>query len=155
MASTINSLYMLTEMTGRRSNEQRRVIIGTFEMRHRHFWVSVISLAPGLLLMLMLMPAIKEWAVLIPPVTLGLGFLFAEARSRTGLKQRYYKDLIAKAKSNINQFTLAGHPIEVSGAKFGAITATSVPLHPSPTAAGSDLIEVAQSPAPRRRGGSR
>lgn len=135
MASSINSLYMLTEMTGRRSNEGRTMVLSGFEMKNRHFWIAVFSVGPGLMLMLLLMPAIGQWSVLVPVLTGIVGFILAEARSRTGLKERLYKDLIAKSKANLGKFVLCGHPIEVHDYRFGRITRTAAPLTP-PTETG-------------------
>ncbi|XKH58639.1 hypothetical protein LG293_16440 (plasmid) [Citricoccus nitrophenolicus] len=147
MASTINSLYMLTEMTGRRSNENRTVVIASFEMRARHFWVAAFSLVPGLLVLLLMLPAMGQWAIVWPLLFVVAAFLITETRTRTGLKQRVYKELAAKKVSRDGQFILAGHPIDPRSAEFGAITQTAIPLTPPASHGQATFIDITEATA--------
>lgn len=147
MASTINSLYMLTEMTGRRSNENRTVVIASFEMRARHFWVAAGSLVPGLLFLLIMMPLMGQWSIVWPVLFVGVAFLIAETRTRTGLKQRVYKEMLAKKKSRDGEFLLAGHPIDPRSTEFAAITQTAIPLKPPAGHDRAGFIDITKAAA--------
>lgn len=142
MGTTINSLYTLTDMTGRRANDNRTVVVATIEMKSRHMVIVICSVIPGMLVMLMTLPAMGQWALVFPVVFVGIGFLASEARTRTGLKQRIYKDMLAKSKAHLNEFVLSGHPIDPGGSEFGVIHQTAVPLKPGPQADKTAFIDI-------------
>lgn len=142
MATSINSLYMLTGMTGRRANENRTIVVATFEMKSRHFWIAAFALVPGLLMLLILMPAIGQWSILAPVIIVGLAFLATEARTRTGLKQRVYRDMVAKARSQEGKFLLCGHEVNPTSHVFGVVSQTAVPLQRPASADRDELITI-------------
>lgn len=125
--SGINSLFLLTDYTGRTSNQGRTTVIGTVEMKLRTAVIGGIALVPGFLLMLIVMPFLGTWSILAVPLVEGLAFLLIEKRSNEGLKLRTYQTLRDKKRSNLNEFRICGEPIQVSKQEFGYIRQMTVP----------------------------
>lgn len=125
--SGINSLFLLTDYTGRTSNQGRTTVIGTVEMKLRTAVIGGIALVPGFLLMLIVMPFLGTWSILAVPLVEGLAFLLIEKRSNEGLKLRTYQTLRDKKRSSLNEFRICGEPIQVSKQEFGYIRQMTVP----------------------------
>ena len=89
--ASINSLYLLTPMTGRTSGDDRTTVIGTVEMKWRTFWIVVFALIPGAILTGVFFPMINTWALLWMPIVVGAAFLLIERRSKEGLQLRTYQ----------------------------------------------------------------
>ena len=142
--SSINSLFLLTDYTGRTSNQGRTTVIGTVEMKLRTAIIGGIALVPAFLLMLIVMPFVGTWSILAVPAVLGLTFLLIEGRSKEGLRLRTYQTMRDKYRSHLNEFRLCGEPIDPSGAGFGYIRQMALPTenlgdakHPAP----ADVID--------------
>ena len=127
--ATINSLYLLTPMTGRTSSADRTTVIGTVEMKWRTFWIAVLAMVPGGILAAIFFPMLQSWALLWIPLVEGAAFLLIERRSREGLRLRTYQAMFDKKRSNINTFHLCGQPVHVGGEGFGTIRQITVPVH--------------------------
>lgn len=125
--SSINSLFLLTDYTGRTSNQGRTTVIGTVEMKLRTAVIGGIALVPAFLLMLILIPFVGTWSILAVPTVLGLAFLLIERRSNEGLRLRTYQTMRDKYRSNLNEFRLCGEPIDPSGADFGLVRQMALP----------------------------
>jgi hypothetical protein len=126
--STINSLYLLTGMTGRSSGSERTMIIATVEMKFRSFWIALIALVPGGILTAMFYPLIDIWAVLWIAIVEGAAFFLIERRTADGLRLRTYEAMFDKKKSNLNNFYLCGQPIQVEGTPYGTIQQITAPV---------------------------
>lgn len=119
---------MLTEYTGRTSNQDRTTVIGTVEMRIRTFWVAGISILPAFLLMLITLPLLGVWSALFIPLTIGLALLLIERRSKDGLRLRTYESLRDRTRSSLNEFRFCGEPITVLGGDFAYVRQIALPV---------------------------
>lgn len=136
--STINSLYLLTGMTGRTSGSERTMIVATVEMKFRSFWIALIALVPGFILMMMFFPLIDSWSMLWVAIVEFAAFFLIERRTTDGLRLRTYQAMFDKKRSNLNVFYLCGQPIEVQGTPYGTIQQITAPVHREKT----DSIEA-------------
>ncbi|ACL42373.1 hypothetical protein Achl_4422 (plasmid) [Pseudarthrobacter chlorophenolicus A6] len=127
--ATINSLYLLTPMTGRTSGADRTTVIGTVEMKWRTFWIAVIAMVPAGILTAFFFPMLQSWAMLWIPLVEGAAFLLIERRSKDGLRLRTYQAMFDKKRSAVNTFYLCGMPVDVTGETFGTIRQITVPVH--------------------------
>lgn len=127
--ATINSLYLLTPMTGRTSGADRTTVIGTVEMKWRTFWIAVFAMVPAGILTALFFPMLQSWALLWIPLIEGGAFLLIERRSKEGLKLRTYQAMFDKKRSAVNTFYLCGMPVDVTGETFGTIRQITVPVH--------------------------
>lgn len=127
--ASINSLYLLTPMTGRTSGADRTTVIGTVEMKWRTFWIAVLAMVPAGILTALFFPMLQSWALLWIPLIEGGAFLLIERRSNEGLKLRTYQALFDKKRSNVNTFYLCNQPVDVSGETFGTIRQITVPVY--------------------------
>lgn len=127
--STINSLYLLTGMTGRNSGSERTMIVATVEMKFRSFWIALIALVPGGILTAMFYPLIDIWAILWIALVEGAAFFLIERRTADGLRLRTYEAMFDKKKSSPNTFYLCGQPIQVEGTPYGTIQQITAPVH--------------------------
>lgn len=141
--ASINSLYLLTPMTGRESGAERTTVIGTVEMRLRTFWIGLFALGPGAILTMIFYPMLDVWALLWLIIIEVAAFWLFEKRQSDGLKLRTWQGLFDKKKSNLNTFFLCGQPISVSDSKFGQIRMTAAPVTPP---AADDIFEF-EAPA--------
>lgn len=127
--AAINSLYLLTPMTGRTSGSDRTTVIGTVEMKWRTFWIGVFAMVPGGILTAVFFPMLNTWALLWFPIVVGAAFMLIERRSKEGLQLRTYQAMFDKKRSNVNTFYLCGQPVDVSGERFGTIRQVTVPVY--------------------------
>ena len=127
--ATINSLYLLTPMTGRSSGADRTTVIGTVEMKWRTFWIAAIAMVPAGILTAVFFPMLQSWALLWIPLVEGAAFLLIERRSKEGLKLRTYQAMFDKKRSNVNTYYLCGMPVDVTGEQFGTIRQITVPVY--------------------------
>jgi hypothetical protein len=127
--STINSLDLMTGMTGRTSGSERTMIVATVEMKFRSFWIALIALVPGGILMAMFFPLINTWSVLWVVAVEIAAFFLIERRTAEGLRLRTYQAIVDKKKSNLNVFYLCGQPIEVEGTQYGTIQQITAPVY--------------------------
>ncbi|HEX9229306.1 MAG TPA: hypothetical protein VF885_22130 [Arthrobacter sp.] len=126
--SSINSLYLLTGMTGRSSGSERTMIVATVEMKFRSFWIALIALVPGGILTAMFYPLIDIWAILWIAIVEGAAFFLIERRTSDGLRLRTYEAMFDKKKSSLNTFYLCGQPIQVEGTPYGTIQQITAPV---------------------------
>lgn len=129
MASSINSLYLLTDMTGRASGSERTMIVATLEMKMRTFWIALAAAVPGLILTALFYPMVGLFAMAWLALTEAAAFFLIERRTADGLRLRTYQTLLDKKRSNQGTFYLCGQPIDVGGSEFGTIQQITAPVH--------------------------
>lgn len=145
MASSINSLYLLTHMTGKTSGANRTTVIGTVEMRLRTFWIGLGALVPGAILTACFYPVIGVYSFLLVPLAEFAAFYLIERRTREGLRLRTYQAMNDKRRAKDGVFYLCGQPLEVTETPFGTIQQISVPV------AGISDVPFRDTPAPAPR----
>lgn len=138
--ANINSLYLLTPMTGRTAGSDRTMIIMTVEMKWRSFWIALAAFIPGLILTVIFTPMLGAWALLWLAGIEAAAFYLIERRSKDGLRLRTYQSMFDKKRSNLNVFYLCGSPIEITGTQFGTIQQVTAPVHK--TTEDPDLSDV-------------
>ena len=95
--AVINSLYLLTDMTGRASGSERTMIVATMEMKMRTFWIALAAAVPGLILTALFYPMVGIWALAWLALSEGAAFFLIEKRTADGLRLRTYQTLLDKA----------------------------------------------------------
>jgi hypothetical protein len=105
------SVYSLTDLTGRRKNAGRTMIISGIEVGRRTLIVTSVSFIASLLPTLILFPLLGALTfVIVPPVFIIAGFLFFEGRSRKGLQLRRYEAYLDKRKADPSTFYVCFQP---------------------------------------------
>lgn len=127
--AAINSLYLLTDMTGRASGSERTMIVATLEMKMRTFWIALAAAVPGLILTALFYPMIGIWAMAWLALSEGAAFFLIEKRTADGLRLRTYQTLLDKKRSNKDAFYLCGQPVDVGSTEFGTIQQITAPVH--------------------------
>lgn len=132
---------MLTDYTGRTSNQDRTTVIGTVEMRYRTFWVAGIAILPAFLIMIITLPFFGVWSTLAIPGTIGLALLLIERRSKDGLRLRTYQTIRDRNRSSLNEFRLCGEPITVLGSDFAYVRQIALPVDAADEKTAADDFE--------------
>lgn len=127
--AAINSLYLLTDMTGRASGSERTMIVATLEMKMRTFWIGLAAAVPGLILTALFYPLVGIWALTWLVLTEAAAFFLIEKRTADGLRLRTYQTLLDKKRSNKDTFYLCGQPVDVGSTEFGKIQQITAPVH--------------------------
>lgn len=125
MAGQVNSLYLLTELTGKQASAGRTAVIGTFEMKWRHLWIGIFALVPGLLLTMIFVGPLGPSAILlIPAVEIAAFYLFAK-RQRDGLRLHTWRAVLDRKKATTNKFTLCGQVLDLDSIPMVQILSSS------------------------------
>lgn len=84
------SIYSLTHLTGRRRNDQRRIVVARFEVRRAPFFASLAGMGAAVPLAAISAPLIGVWAIAWLPVgALAFNLLFT-ARQRGSMQLRHF-----------------------------------------------------------------
>lgn len=123
------SVYSLTDLTGRRKNAGRTMIISGIEVGRRALIVTSVSFVASLLPMLLLFPLLGALTfVTVPPLFIIIGFVFFETRTRKGLQVRRYELFIDKRKADPGTFFVCFKPV-TDGLGFGRIVNSTEAVH--------------------------
>ncbi|WP_156877135.1 hypothetical protein [Pseudoclavibacter soli] len=122
-------MYSLTELTGRKRNEDRTIVIATFEASKKAWVSGLVGAAGGTLLLIPLM--------LISPAIPVLGAVFGAIaavwlvthRTRTGLQQPLYRKILDRkaAKQLHGQLLMCMRPVR-TGAGLSHVIKSSRPV---------------------------
>lgn len=104
-------VYSLTELTGRNRNENRRMVVMTFELKRRTFLISIASFAASLPLTALAGFLLGVWALMVPVAFIGLGLWLWDSRQRKGLKLLNYQAIVDVRKSQNGVLYAAGQPV--------------------------------------------
>ena len=132
------SVYSLTDLTGRRKNVGRTMIISGIEVGRQTLIVFSISAVISIIPTLFFFFIFGALAIVIVPtlVIAGAFFLFV-GRSRKGLQLQRYKALNDQRKADPSTFYVCFQPT-TAGIGFGRVVASSEvvykPLENTPTA---------------------
>lgn len=147
--ATVNSLYLLTGMTGRNSGSERTMVVATFEMKWRSFWIALIAFVPGAALTAMFYPLLDAYAMLWIVATEAAAFVLIEQRAKEGLGLRRYQAILDKKKSSQSTFYLCGQPLQLEGETFGIIQQITAPVPRKEDLDVLDLFDIQNSEAHR------
>lgn len=104
-------VYSLTALTGRSRNENRRMVVMTFEVKRRTFLVSLASFALSLPLTGIAGIIFGVWALIVPVVFIAGGLWMWDSRQRKGLKLLNYQAIIDSRKAANGTLYVAGQPV--------------------------------------------
>lgn len=104
-------VYSLTELTGRNRNENRRMVVMTFEVKRRSFMVSIISFAISLPLTGLVGIVAGVWALIVPVIFIIAGLWLWDSRQRKGLKLLNYQAIVDGRKAKNGVLYAAGQPV--------------------------------------------
>ncbi|MBN9214136.1 MAG: hypothetical protein J0J04_04845 [Microbacterium sp.] len=104
-------VYSLTELTGRNRNENRRMVVMTFEVKRRTFMVSIISFAASLPLTGVAGFMFGVWALIVPVIFIIGGLWLWDSRQRKGLKLLNYQAIVDGRKAQNGVLYAAGQPV--------------------------------------------
>lgn len=124
----MNSLYMLTDMTGAKSQEDRTAVFMRWEVRRKSMVLTFAGIILGLIPQLFLFIVVGGWGLLLVPIMIALVFFIFEARQRTGLQLRQW-EVIRDRLNDVHQgkIILCGLPLE-STSKWYHIRSSSRPV---------------------------
>ncbi len=95
-------VYSLTQLTGRRKNVDRTIVVATVEVNRATFLVVVLSalasVLPSLLVALLLGP-FSAYALIVPVLCIGAGLFLVDQRTRKGLQLRRYEAMWDKRRA--------------------------------------------------------
>ena len=104
-------VYSLTDLTGRKRNENRRMVVMTFEVKRRTFLVSAISVAASLPVTGLVGIVLGVWALIIPVIAVIAGLWMWDSRQRKGLKLLNYQAIVDVRKASNGVLYAAGQPV--------------------------------------------
>lgn len=124
----MNSLYMLTDMTGATSQEDRTAVFMRWEVRRKAMLLVFVGVILGLIPQIFLFTLIGGWGLLLVPIMVGIVFFIFEARQRTGLQLKQW-EAIRDRINDVHQgkIILCGLPLE-STSKWYHIRSSSRPV---------------------------
>lgn len=98
------SLFSLTELTGKKSRDERTMVIQGFEMPRRYGIIAFVAFLPSLFAGISVFPFFGGvGAVIVFMLTMLAAFLIIEARSRKGLKLRMYQTVFDKGQNYLRK----------------------------------------------------
>lgn len=104
-------VYSLTELTGRNRNENRRIVVVTFEVKRRTFIVSCASVLASLPFAGIVGLFFGVAAIIVPFVFIGLGLWLWDSRQRKGMRLLNYQAIIDTRKAKNGVLYAAGQPV--------------------------------------------
>lgn len=120
------SVFVLTNLTGRRASGERRVIIQTFDVPWRGVLVAMAAFLPGLVVTFMFWPLLGNVAIMwVPVVEIG-AFWLVEGRRRSGLHLRNYQAILDRKRSTEGKFFMCGAVIDPGIAQRGTVRLNTV-----------------------------
>lgn len=103
-------LFTLTELTGKKSKDERTMIVQGFELPRRYGLIFFVSFIPALFAGMGVWPMIgSTGAVIVSISVVAIAFLSIESRSRKGMKLKMYQTVFDKGRSHLRK--LNGHVI--------------------------------------------
>lgn len=98
------SLFSLTELTGKRSKDERTMVIQGVEMPRRYGIIAFVAFLPSMFAGISVFPFFGGvGAVIVFGIAMLLAFLIIEARSRKGLKLRMYQTVFDKGQNYLRK----------------------------------------------------
>jgi hypothetical protein len=104
-------VYSLTDLTGKRRNAERRMVVMTFEIKRRTFLVSSAAFAASLPVTGIVAMFFGTAALLVPPVFIGVALWLWDSRQRKGLKLHNYQAILDQTKAKDGVLYAAGQPV--------------------------------------------
>lgn len=139
------SMYSLTQLTGRKRNADRKIIVATIETNKHGFIVSVVALALSSIPTFLAVTIFGSAAmVIVPPLCVAAGLVLFKMRSDKGLKLPMYRMLLDRgaAKKLRGQLLICGVPVQ-RHARMSKAVHTSVPVESQ-----TSVTRPAATPAP-------
>lgn len=98
------SLFSLTELTGRKSKDERTMVVQGFEMPRRYGIIAFVAFLPSMFAGISVFPFFGGvGAVVVFMIAMLAAFLIIEARSRRGLKLRMYQTVFDKGQNYLRK----------------------------------------------------
>lgn len=98
------SLFSLTELTGRKSKDERTMVVQGFEMPRRYGIIAFVAFLPSLFAGISVFPFFGGvGALVVFMIAMLAAFLIIEARSRRGLKLRMYQTVFDKGQNYLRK----------------------------------------------------
>lgn len=103
-------LFTLTELTGKKSKDERTMIVQGFEFPRRYGLIAILAFLPAIFGGLAFLPFFgPAGAFVVGLAVMGVFFVGFESRSRRGLKLKMYQTVYDKSQNQIRK--LNGHVI--------------------------------------------
>jgi len=104
-------VYDLTGLTGRRRNENRRMVVATFEVKRHTFLVSAASFAVSLPVAGLAGLLVGIWALFVPVIAIIAGLWLWDSRQRRGLELLNGQAIVDSRRARNGELYAAGQPI--------------------------------------------
>lgn len=104
-------VYDLTSLTGRRRNDNRRMVVLTVEVKRHTFLVAGLSFTASVPLAGLVGVFAGPWALVVPALAVIAGLWLWDSRQRRGLQLLNYQAIVDSRKASNGQLYAAGQPI--------------------------------------------
>lgn len=104
-------VYSLTELTGRRRNENRRMVVMTVEIKRRTFLVSLLAVLASVPVAGIIAIFAGVWAIVVPAIAVGVALWLWDSRQRKGLKLLNYQRILDQRRARNGVLYAAGQVI--------------------------------------------
>jgi len=121
-------VFIMTELTGVKSNDDRPVIFSGFEIQYRHFWIAAIAFVPSVLVVMIFWGLFGTYSILALPIIEGAAFFLFERRSREGLELRTWKAMRDKRRGKVSSLFMCGEPITILQDGTQNLSVSSLPV---------------------------
>lgn len=121
-------LYLMTELTGSRSNDDRKVIFSGYEMDFRHFWIAVVAAIPGIILTAIFWIILDSYALLFLIAVEVFAFYLIERRVRDGMELRTWQAIRDKRRAAVGRFYVCGSPVSMLEKEILTFKSSTLPL---------------------------
>jgi hypothetical protein len=132
-------MYNLTEMTGRKVNENRVIVISTIELKARTWAVVGIAAIPSFALAMMFYPLLHSISLILFPLAEAGAISLFTVHTERGTGPLLWRALLDRqratshaggvlgGKAKIGDFVLCGHKIDLREDEFRMLVANTVP----------------------------
>lgn len=141
-------LFMLTKITGRRRNEGRTKIVGTFEMGRRRYQLALWGLIPTVAITGLAALIVGTYAIFVAAAVMGGWFLLVERRTSTGLRTHTWSALLDRRRSLAGKFIQCGQVLTGQPVPQLRIVGASVPLVRARASDDATLLLAGESATP-------
>ena len=104
-------VYSLTELTGRKRNENRRMVVMTFEVRRHTFLIICAAFIAAVPVAGILAVLVGVWGIIAVPVVVMAALWLLDSRQTKGLKLMNYQAIVDARRARNGVLYAAGQPV--------------------------------------------
>lgn len=128
MGESYPTIYTLTELTGRRSGTDRRVIIQGFDLPMRSVIIGGIVAVPAFIATVIVWQFVGGYSVLTFFVVEAAAFWLIEGTTSRQMGVKNYQALADRRRSSVGQFYMCGRRFDPHAVVAGTLRVNTVPV---------------------------